>query len=150
MFAVARQTGAGMVLMRGGGSAWWTRKLQPVDVEMAGMYLAERVAAAEVAGIARESLVIDPGIGFTNGAEEDAALLRAVGTLAKIAPVMVGVSRKRFIGKFSGEAEPSQRLGGSLAAALFAVSRGARILRVHDVAATVQALKVWEGLSHGG
>jgi len=149
MFNVAQQTGAGLVLMRGGGSDWWAQKQPPVDIETVGMFLAGRVAAAKVAGIAREALVIDPGIGFTSNAEEDAALLRGIGALAHIAPVMVGVSRKRFIGKISGEAEPSQRLGGSLAAALFAVSRGARIVRAHDVAATVQALRVWEGLSHG-
>jgi dihydropteroate synthase len=121
MFEVVREARAGIVLMRG-----WN--------------------AAMAAGIAREALVIDPGIGFSNGADDDVALLRGIKEFAKIAPVMVGVSRKRFIGHLSGAAEPSQRLPGSIAAALFAVSLGAKILRVHDVAATAQALKVWEGL----
>ena len=62
-------------------------------------------------------------------------------------PILVGVSRKSFIGRLGGEADPQLRLPGSLAAALFAVSRGAAILRVHDVAETIQALRVWQALS---
>ena len=146
MFEVVRDAAAGMVLMRG-----WNAIMECGDASPLWMgYLSQRVSAALDAGIAREALIIDPGIGFTNSAEEDAALLRGIDALANIAPVMIGVSRKRFIGKISGETEPSQRLGGSLAAALFAVSRGARIVRAHDVSATAQALKVWGELSHGG
>ena len=156
MFEVVRDARAGMVLMRGWKADMECGDLSPLSIECKAAinrrtpyYLAQRVSAALDAGIAREALVIDPGVGFTNNAEEDAALLRGIDRFSKIAPVMVGVSRKRFIGKISGEAEPSQRLGGSLAAALFAVSRGARIVRAHDVAATAQALKVWGELNHG-
>ena len=62
-------------------------------------------------------------------------------------PLVVGVSRKRFLGALGGQAAPKQRLGGSLAAALFALSRGAQILRVHDVAATVEAVRTWHALA---
>ena len=153
MFRAARDAGAGMALMRGGSDVWWERKpigklkgLPFAHARMARAFLRRRVACALQAGIAAAALVVDPGVGFTDGAGEDVLLLRMVGSLAKIAPVMVGVSRKRFIGRLSGAAEPAGRLAGSLAAALFAVSRGARIVRVHDVAETVRALRVWEGL----
>ena len=110
--------------------------------------LLSRVQAAKVAGIRDEQIVIDPGIGFAKRAEHSQVVLRGLRDLASLGyPILVGVSRKSFLGALSGELRPDQRLGGSLAAGLFALSRGASILRVHDVPETVQAIRVWHTLS---
>ena len=110
--------------------------------------LAARLRAAEAAGIAPGQVALDPGIGFAKTGEHNAALLRGLDRVAALGrPLVVGVSRKRFLGALGGQAAPKQRLGGSLAAALFALSRGARILRVHDVAATVEAVRTWHALA---
>ncbi len=155
MLEVVREFGAGLVLMRGGGREWWGGNAGVAEVELChgkdltlqvASYLAGRVSAAMEAGIARESVVIDPGIGFAGDMREDVVLLRGVGEFAGIAPVMAGVSRKRFVGWLCGEEVAERRVSGSVAAGLFAVAQGARILRVHDVGAMVQALRVWEGL----
>lgn len=110
-----------------------------VEVEA---FLAERIAAAESAGIARQRLYIDPGFGFGKTLDHNLALMRALPRLARLAPVLVGVSRKRMIGALTGRDIPD-RLAGSLAAAIRAVENGAAIVRVHDVKETVDALKVW-------
>jgi dihydropteroate synthase len=110
--------------------------------------LSERVAAALAAGVRREQIAIDPGIGFAKQATHSVELLRRLPELASLGfPVVVGVSRKAFIGRLSGVSEPRDRLAGSLAAGLFAVSRGAAVLRVHNVLETVQALHVWYALA---
>jgi dihydropteroate synthase len=110
--------------------------------------LAERLALAEAAGVAREQIMLDPGIGFAKNAEQNVALLRNLAPLRALGrPLLIGVSRKRFIGALSGVPHPKDRLGGSLAAGLFAVSQGARVLRVHDVAATAAAIRVWSALA---
>jgi dihydropteroate synthase len=106
-----------------------------------------RVEKATEAGIALEQIAIDPGIGFAKHAGHSQAILRGLPEFASMGfPILVGVSRKSFIGALAHEPNPTHRLGGSLAAGLFAVLKGASILRVHDVAATVQALRVWHGL----
>ncbi len=110
-------------------------------------FLAERVALLTGAGVAPDRIAIDPGIGFGKTLEHNLALLRGVPELAALGrPIVVGASRKRFIGEITGETEPRERLGGSIAAALFAVERGASVLRVHDVRETVQALAVASSL----
>jgi dihydropteroate synthase len=106
-------------------------------------FLAGRLAEAEAAGIARGRLLIDPGFGFGKTLDHNLALLRALPRLAKRAPVLVGVSRKRMIGALTGRDIPD-RMAGSVAAAIRAVDNGAAIVRVHDVKETVDALKVWE------
>lgn len=114
-------------------------------------HLAARVAAAEAAGIARHRILIDPGIGFGKTLAHNLALLRGLPALVALGlPVLVGASRKRFIGILGGVDRPDARLGGSVAAALFAAARGARVLRVHDVGQTRQAFSVWQALSRGG
>ncbi|MBV8094724.1 MAG: dihydropteroate synthase [Acetobacteraceae bacterium] len=110
--------------------------------------LAERVEAALLAGTAPEQICLDPGIGFAKAGKQNEALLRGLGTLAELGfPLLVGVSRKRFIGRLTAIELPSGRLAGSLAAGLFALSHGASILRVHDVPETVQAIRVWHALA---
>ena len=111
-------------------------------------YLAARIAACETAGIARQRIAIDPGIGFGKTLAHNLALLNRLDALTALGcPVLIGVSRKSFIANATGGSAPAkQRLGGSLAAALAAVERGARIVRAHDVAETVQALKIWTAI----
>ena len=105
--------------------------------------LAERRDAAEQAGIAREKILLDPGLGFAKTAAHTLDLLRRLPELTNLGcPLVVGASRKRFIGQLSGGASPRDRLGGSIAAAVLAAQAGAAILRVHDVAETVQALRL--------
>lgn len=150
MFEAVRNAGAGMVLMRA-PSDWWQRPgaatpcAAPTPPEVLP-YLQARLAAAEAAGIPHASLVVDPGLGFAGAAEEDVLLFKQIGALATLAPVLVGASRKRFIGTLGDEPAIAKRLGGSVAAAVCAARRGAKIVRVHDVAATVQALRVAEAL----
>ncbi len=106
--------------------------------------LAERLQAAEQAGIAREAICLDPGLGFAKTAEQNCALLERQGLLLALGrPLLVGLSRKGFIGRFGGATRPSERMPGSLAAGLVACRQGAAVLRVHDVAATVQGLRLW-------
>jgi dihydropteroate synthase len=113
--------------------------------------LGQRIEAATSAGIARDRIIIDPGIGFAKTAEQSAELLRRLPELRSLGrPILVGVSRKSFLGVITGEPDPRRRLPASLAASLFAVSRGAAILRVHNVVETIQAIKAWEGLKSVG
>jgi len=110
--------------------------------------LAERISAAQQAGIQREQIILDPGIGFAKRPAQSVELLRRLPELAPLGfPILVGVSRKGFIGRLTGVSEPRDRLAGSLATGLFAVARGASFLRVHDVSETVQALHVWRALA---
>jgi dihydropteroate synthase len=109
-------------------------------------FLADRVLACRMAGIDPKRVVIDPGFGFGKSLEHNLALLAQLGAFAGIeAPLLVGLSRKRMIGAITGR-ELDQRAVGSAAAALLAVERGARIVRVHDVAATRDALMMYEAL----
>ena len=110
-------------------------------------FLAERIAAAEAAGIARERIAVDPGIGFGKTQEHNLALIRRLSLFQALGcAVLLGVSRKRFVGTLSGVVEPERRVAGSIAAGLRGAAQGAQILRVHDVAETVQALAVWEAV----
>lgn len=110
--------------------------------------LATRLRAALDAGIAPENIALDPGIGFAKDGGHNAALLRGLPALCDMGhPLVIGVSRKAFIGRSSGVSDPASRMAGSLAAALFALSRGARVLRVHDAAETVRAVRVWQALA---
>ncbi len=112
--------------------------------------LAARLTLAEAAGIARERIALDPGIGFAKKTEHNLELLSRLPLLLNLGcPLVVGVSRKRFIGQIGRAAELRQRLPGSLAAGLFALSRGASMLRVHDAVETMQALRVWQALGSG-
>jgi dihydropteroate synthase len=110
-------------------------------------WLAARRDAALAAGIARDKIVLDPGIGFGKSLAQNLALMNALPLFHALGqPLMVGASRKRIIGALSNEAAAHQRLGGSLTLALKALDAGIQLLRVHDVAETVQAVRVWRGL----
>ncbi len=145
----AARSGAPVVLMHAPGPA--------DDLHADGSYgdvvldvfnwLRARRDAALAAGIPREKIVLDPGIGFGKSVEENLALLNALPLFHALGqPLLVGASRKRMIGALSHEAPAHQRLGGSLTLALKALDAGVQLLRVHDVAETVQALRVWRGL----
>jgi len=113
-------------------------------------FLRDRVATLEALGIARARIAIDPGIGFGKTMAHNLALIEALPILAQIGcPIMLGASRKRFIGTLSGVEQAEARLAGSLAVALAGAARGAAILRVHDVAETIQALAVWQACANG-
>lgn len=110
-------------------------------------FLSARVAAAEAAGIHRTRIVIDPGFGFGKTLAHNLALLRELKHLAELGvPVLAGLSRKSMLGALTGQ-DAGHRLPASIAAALIAVQRGAGIVRVHDVRATVDALKIWNAVN---
>ena len=146
-FAV--RSGAPVVLMHAPGSA--------NDLHAEGSYLdvvldvfdwlRDRRDAALAAGIAREKIVLDPGIGFGKTVAENLALMNALPLFHALGqPLLVGASRKRMIGALANEVPAHKRLGGSLTLALKALDAGVQLLRVHDVADTVQAVKIWRGL----
>ena len=110
-------------------------------------WLAARRDAALAAGIPREKILLDPGVGFGKSVADNLALLNALPLFHALGqPLLLGVSRKRMIGALSNEAPAHQRLGGSVALAMKAMEAGVQLLRVHDVAETVQARNVWQGL----
>ena len=109
--------------------------------------LAALVSAAEAAGIPRDKIIVDPGIGFGKTARHNLEILRDLALFHGLGcPLLVGASRKSFIGRLSAGEAPKERLPGSLAAGLHALGEGAHILRVHDVAETRQALVMWRGI----
>ena len=113
-------------------------------------YLQRRVSACEAGGIARERLLIDPGFGFGKTVEHNLVLLRDLDRFAELdLPVLVGISRKSMLGAVTGRAV-DERLAAGVASAVMAVERGARIVRVHDVAETVDALKMWQAAMDAG
>jgi dihydropteroate synthase len=113
-------------------------------VEEVSAFLRERAEALMAAGVARERLTIDPGFGFGKTVAHNVALLRGINQIQRELglPVLAGLSRKSMVGALTGR-PVEQRMAGSLGGALAAVAQGARIVRVHDVAETVDALKVW-------
>lgn len=112
-------------------------------------FLCERIAAVEAAGIERNRIVIDPGFGFGKSLAHNLGLLRELGRLAELGvPVLAGLSRKSMLGALTGQ-DVGQRMPASVAAALIAVQRGAKIVRVHDVRETVDALKIWNAVNEG-
>ena len=111
-------------------------------------YLAERVEAAVAAGIDRARIIVDPGIGFGKTMAHNLCLIRGMGVFHGLGcVVLLGASRKSFIGRLSGQTIAARRAAGSVAAALAGVAAGVQMLRVHDVAETVQALGVWQAVS---
>ncbi|MDP9413231.1 MAG: dihydropteroate synthase [Pseudomonadota bacterium] len=110
-------------------------------------WLEARIEAAVVAGVDRSRIIVDPGIGFGKTVQHNLQLLNGLSLFHGLGcPIMLGASRKRMIGALSGEAPADQRLAGSITLALKGADQGVQLLRVHDVAETVQALRVWRGM----
>jgi dihydropteroate synthase len=153
---VCARSQAGLVLMHSrGGVADMAGPTHATYHDAAAEVLAELGAAvktAEQAGVAREAIVVDPGIGFSKASRDSLAVLRAIPKLAAWGrPVLVGLSRKRFVGELTGVREPADRLNGTLGANVGALALGAHIFRVHDPRQHREALDVaWELLRAGG
>lgn len=112
--------------------------------------LQARLDAAEAAGIGRAQVALDPGFGFAKTAPQSLELLQQLPLFFNLfCPIIAGMSRKRFVGEIAGVEQPGQRDAASVAAGLIALSQGATILRVHDVAATVQAVRIWAAFQAG-
>ncbi len=144
--AAAAELGVPVVLMHMQGEPGSMQDTPHYDDVVAEVhrFLADRIFTAEMAGIAKKNLVIDLGFGFGKTTDHNMILLaRSERFLELGLPMLAGLSRKRSIGELTGRDVPRERVAGSVAAHLIAAQRGARILRVHDVAATVDALKVW-------
>ena len=152
MFGVVAPTGAGIVLMHMRGEPKTMQDDPSYDDVVAEVrtFLAERIEAAVVAGIGRDRICIDPGIGFGKGLEHNLQLLRAIGSFRDLGvPVLAGVSRKRVIGTLSGAEDPGDRLEGTLGAVAWCAGRGVDVVRVHDVAQTSRALRVVDAIARG-
>lgn len=152
MFGVCAAAGCGIVLMH--------RLRKPAEDSYSNQYeqvpaygdvvaavrdaIAERVEAAVTAGVARESIAVDPGLGFGKGVDDNWALIRRLDEIGALGhPVLVGASRKSFVGARAGITDPRQRDAASAEAAVECAQRGAAILRVHDVAIHRDALAEW-------
>jgi dihydropteroate synthase len=147
---IVARAGAAVVLMHMKGEPA-TMQREPVyanaPIEVAD-YLASRIADCAAAGIAADRIVVDPGIGFGKLKAHNLEILERIALLHTLGcGLLLGVSRKSLIGALSNAAPPKERLPGSLTGALHGLSQGVQILRVHDVAATCQAIAVWQGIA---
>lgn len=144
--AVAAESGAPVCLMHAAGDPRTMQDDPRYDDVLLDVYdyLEARIAACAAAGIARERIIVDPGIGFGKTLAHNLALLRGISLFHGLGcPILVGVSRKRFIGAIAGEPDPQRRAPGSIAAGLHALSQGVQMLRVHDMVETRQAVAIW-------
>lgn len=153
--AVAAAAGAGLILMHSRGQFETMHSEPPVEDIMSDVTtnLRRSIGLARSHGVADEQIAIDIGIGFGKTLEQNLELLAKLDKITSDFdgyPVVVGTSRKSFIGRILGDARPSERLGGSLATALLAINRGAHIVRVHDVKETVGALRMAQAIKRMG
>ncbi len=150
--AAVKAAGAGLVLMHMQGDPQTMQRdpsYRDVVAEV-GDYLAGRIGAAVAAGIHRDHLCVDPGIGFGKNLAHNLELLRAIGTFAELrVPVLVGVSRKRFLGELTGVADPAERLEGTAAAVAWCAAEGVDVVRVHDVKEMVRVVSVIDAIARG-
>jgi dihydropteroate synthase len=148
MWRLVAETGAGYVVMHMQGTPR-TMQLKPVYQEVArevGDFFADRLRRLKACGADAGQVVLDPGIGFGKTVEHNLQLLAGLGSFTNLGrPLLLGVSRKSFIGKAAGGGE-TDRLGGALACTVLALEAGVRMFRTHDVAATVQALRMSEAI----
>lgn len=147
----AARAKAGLILMHSRGTPKDMQQLPPVTDILSEVIsgLRQSVDTAEQRGVSRESIVIDPGIGFGKTAEQNVELIAKVDRLAREfpdLPLMIGTSRKLFIGKLLDNAPADQRLYGTLASVVVAVMNGAQIVRVHDLRAAVEAVTVADAI----
>lgn len=153
MFDVVKSSGAGMVLMHMLGEPKTMQDAPRYDdvVSEVKEYLRGRLEAAEFAGIESDRLVVDPGIGFGKDLQDNLTLMRGLDALLELGrPVLVGPSRKRFIGTLLGDVPPEQRVEGTAGAVAWLVTRGAHIVRVHDVREMVRVVRVVDALARAG
>lgn len=152
MLPLAARSGAGLILMHMKGTPR-TMQIAPHYDDVLGevrAFLKERLEAAEACGVPRESILLDPGIGFGKKLEHNLALLNNLGALADLdRPLLVGISRKSFIGKIL-KLEAPDRLEGTIAAAVVSILHGASLLRVHDLQAVKRAVAVAEAILSQG
>jgi len=152
MLPIAARSGAAVILMHMKGTPR-TMQIAPHYDDVLGevkAFLGERLEAAESCGLPRESVLLDPGIGFGKQLDHNLILLNNLGALAELGrPLVVGVSRKSFIGKILN-IEAQDRLEGTIAAAVVSILRGASLLRVHDIQAVKQAVAVAEAIMSQG
>lgn len=153
--ATAAELGSEVVLMHMQGEPGAMQVAPRYDDVVAEVtaFLAERAEAAMAAGVARAKIWLDPGVGFgKHMTRHNLPLIHGLDRIVALGfPMLLGVSRKRFISALDGEKrEPDQRLGGSIAAALAGAAAGVAAVRVHDVRETVQALRVWRAIAQAG
>ena len=149
--AVAAELGCPVILMHAQGAPETMQDAPHYTDPVAeiGDWLRARIDAVTAAGVAKEDITLDPGIGFGKRHADNLAIFNRLEEIKALGfPVLMGASRKSFIGRIDGS-QADERLGGSLAAALWSAQAGADILRVHDVAETVQAVRVWEAMERG-
>jgi len=147
------ERGASLCLMHAKGE-FATMQAAPHYDDLVGeitKFLVEAAGRAEAAGVARERIAIDPGLGFGKSAAHNLELIQRLDAFSALGyPVLIGASRKSFIGAVTGIQAPGERVAGSLAAAVVAAVRGASIVRAHDVKATVEALRVADAIGSSG
>jgi dihydropteroate synthase len=150
MLDVVRDTGAGVVLMHMQGQPK-TMQASPIYADVVAEvrgFLADRIGVAVGAGVPRTHICVDPGIGFGKSMEHNLALLRGISGFHELrVPIMVGVSRKRFIGELSGAEEPADRVEGTAGAVAWCATQGVDLVRVHDVLEMKRVLRVVDALS---
>jgi len=150
MAAFAARSEMPVVLMHAQGDPRTMQDKPTYDDVLLDVYdfLQDRIAAAEAAGISRNRIIADPGIGFGKNVQHNLALIEGISLFHGLGvPILLGASRKRFIGSIAGEAEPKRRVPGSIAIALSGLAQGVQLLRVHDVAETRQAADCWQASS---
>lgn len=153
MIHVVAQAGVPVCLMHSQGQPDTMQDDPRYDAVTFDVYdhLAERIAAAEAAGIARHNIITDPGIGFGKTLQHNLRLLRDIAIYHDLGlPILLGASRKRFIGTITGAEDASNRLGGSIAVALHGIAQGVQIVRVHDTKDTRQALSLQMAVNGAG
>lgn len=147
MAGLVARTGVTLILMHMRGEPATMQRdtgYQDLVAEIRG-FLAERAAVAEAGGVARDRILVDPGLGFGKDPLDNPRLVASTGTFRSLGyRVVVGASRKSFVGRLTGVTRPADRVYGSVGAALAAAAAGADVLRVHDVRATREALVVFD------
>lgn len=152
MVRVAAASDAGLVVMHMLGEPKTMQGAPVYDDVVAEVraFLEERVARLREAGVEPDRICVDPGLGFGKTTAHNLELLRRLDEIASLGyPVLIGASRKRFIGEITGEPEPRDRVGGSVGAAVVSMFHAASVVRVHDVAETAAALRVAYAVEHG-
>lgn len=152
MLPLAARTGAGLILMHMKGTPRTMQKAPHYDdvVGEVKAFFKDRLEAADSCGVPRENIILDPGIGFGKTLEHNLAILNALGSMVELGrPLLIGVSRKSFIGKILG-VEAHDRLEGTIAASIVGILRGASLLRVHDIEPVKRAVSVVEAILRQG